>query len=126
MILAGLAEDHEGFADIFRTLHPTGLPLATVGLAAQLICSPSVSRKKLRYAIEASHAPVCYLYAVGPGVPLVAQTNHLILKSQQVENLNKVVSARYRHLAKQTRFFPLSEFHEYKMAALHQSSTIHN
>ncbi len=38
LILAGLAEHHEGYADIFRSLHPSSLPYPTLGLAAQIIC----------------------------------------------------------------------------------------
>jgi hypothetical protein len=34
LLLAGMAEEHEGFADIFRTLHPRNQPWPTVGLAA--------------------------------------------------------------------------------------------
>ncbi len=37
LILAGLADEHEGFADIFRTLHPLGQPRPTAGLATQLL-----------------------------------------------------------------------------------------
>jgi hypothetical protein len=36
-IIAGLAETHEGYADIFRTINPEKRPRAATGLAAQLI-----------------------------------------------------------------------------------------
>ncbi|NOY63530.1 MAG: ATP-binding protein [Gammaproteobacteria bacterium] len=48
LLLAGMAEEHEGYADIFRTLHPTGQPYPTVGLAAQLICGNDDERVALR------------------------------------------------------------------------------
>lgn len=38
LVLAGLAEQHEGYADIFQSLHPSSLPYPTLGLAAQLNC----------------------------------------------------------------------------------------
>jgi hypothetical protein len=37
LVFAGLAEHHEGYADIFRSLHPSSLPFPTFGLAAQLL-----------------------------------------------------------------------------------------
>src|SRR2546422_5097548 len=36
LVLAGMAEDHEGLAGIMRLLNPGGEACATVGLAAQL------------------------------------------------------------------------------------------
>jgi len=62
LILAGLAEEHEGFADIFRTLHPTVQPLATLGLAAQLLCNRKPQRQLLRQAIESSRAAAYDLF----------------------------------------------------------------
>ena len=62
MILAGLADEHEGFADIFRTLHPTAQPLATLGLAAQLLCNRAAQRQLLRQAIETSRAAAHELF----------------------------------------------------------------
>lgn len=60
LLLAGLAEEHEGFADILRSLHPTGLPMPTLGLAAQLLCPGTEGRLKLRALLE-----------TGAGFPLV-------------------------------------------------------
>src|SRR5919107_314859 len=34
LLLAGMAEEHEGFASLFRALHPGGAPRPTAGLAA--------------------------------------------------------------------------------------------
>ena len=36
-MLAGLAEEHEGIAATLRTLHPTGEPRPTLGLAALVL-----------------------------------------------------------------------------------------
>ncbi len=37
LVLAGLADEHEGYAAVLRTLHPLGEPAATAGLAARLL-----------------------------------------------------------------------------------------
>ena len=52
LIIAGLAEEHEGFADIFRTLHPTAKPLPSIGLVAQIISQQPGQRFQLRQALE--------------------------------------------------------------------------
>jgi hypothetical protein len=48
MLFAGLAEEHEGYADIFRALHPLGQPRPTVGFAAQFLCHGPAERNLLR------------------------------------------------------------------------------
>jgi ATPase family protein associated with various cellular activities (AAA)/winged helix domain-containing protein len=48
ILLAGMAEEHEGFASLFRTLHPRGEPRPTIGLAAQLLCASAAERLALR------------------------------------------------------------------------------
>lgn len=48
LLLAGVADEHEGFADIFRTLHPRGEPRPTAGLAAQLLEQAGGSRARIR------------------------------------------------------------------------------
>ena len=48
VLLAGLADEHEGYSAIFRTLHPRGEPRPTVGLAAQLLCADPEERILLR------------------------------------------------------------------------------
>lgn len=53
LLMAGLAEEHEGFADIFRSLHPTGMPWPTMGLLAQLVEMQSPLRTSLRENIDA-------------------------------------------------------------------------
>jgi hypothetical protein len=37
VVLAGLADEHEGYAAVLRTLHPLSEPAATAGLAARLL-----------------------------------------------------------------------------------------
>jgi hypothetical protein len=52
LLLAGLAEEHEGYADIFRTLHPLARPRPTTGLAAQLFSRTGQERFALRDLLE--------------------------------------------------------------------------
>ena len=52
IVLAGLADEHEGFADLFRTLHPQAQPWPTLGLAAQLLAHTLTERTALRQLLE--------------------------------------------------------------------------
>ena len=56
LLLAGMAEEHEGFASLFRALHPTGAPRPTVGLAAQLLCTSTRERHAVRELLAAGAA----------------------------------------------------------------------
>lgn len=56
LVLAGLAEEHEGFADIFKSLHPQGRARPTTGLAAQLITHQVRERHALRDILETGPA----------------------------------------------------------------------
>ncbi len=48
LVLAGMADEHEGFATVFRAVHPRGEPRPTVGLAAQLLATTLPARHLLR------------------------------------------------------------------------------
>jgi hypothetical protein len=48
VLLAGLADEHEGLSALLRVLHPTGEPRPTTGLAAQLFCRDRNERERLR------------------------------------------------------------------------------
>jgi len=52
LVLAGMAEQHEGFAAVMRTLHPRGEPRPTVGLAAQFLVQKPGRHLKLRELLE--------------------------------------------------------------------------
>src|SRR6185295_745294 len=56
LLLAGLAEEHEGYADVFRVLHPQGKAQPTLGLAAQLFAGDEAGRRALRAVVEAGPA----------------------------------------------------------------------
>lgn len=52
VLLAGLAEEHQGLAATLRSLHPTGDPWPTLGLAALLAGGSSQARNHIRAAVE--------------------------------------------------------------------------
>jgi hypothetical protein len=56
LLLAGLPEEHEGYASVLRTLHPRGEPRPSVGLAAQLLCAAPEERRLLRAVLETGRA----------------------------------------------------------------------
>jgi hypothetical protein len=56
IILAGMAEEHEGLASCFRMLHPRGESRPTTGLAAQLFCKTSNERHMMRQLLTQGSA----------------------------------------------------------------------
>ena len=56
LLLAGLPDEHEGYAGVLRTLHPRGEPRPSAGLAAQLLCADPEERALLRDVLEAGGA----------------------------------------------------------------------
>src|SRR5436309_2328939 len=56
LALAGLAEEHDGYAAVLRRLHPRREPLATAGLAARLFCVTPEERQLLRETLLAGPA----------------------------------------------------------------------
>lgn len=52
LLLAGLPEEHEGYAALLRQLHPQGEPRPTAGLAARVLCRDEAARRLLREAVE--------------------------------------------------------------------------
>jgi hypothetical protein len=56
LLLAGMADEHEGYAAVLRTLHPRQEPRASVGLAAQLLCPESGERSRFRAMLESGAA----------------------------------------------------------------------
>ncbi len=55
-LLAGMPEEHEGFAAVFRALHPRGESRPTTGLAAQLFTTTPVERFDFRTRLESGRA----------------------------------------------------------------------
>ncbi|MCH9687438.1 MAG: ATP-binding protein [Deltaproteobacteria bacterium] len=56
VLLAGMAEEHEGYASVLQGLHPRNEPVPTVGLAARLLCPDSEQRTMLRALLESGPA----------------------------------------------------------------------
>jgi hypothetical protein len=52
LLLAGLPEEHEGYAAALRRISPTGDPYPTAGLAARLFCVDGDERANLRALLE--------------------------------------------------------------------------
>ena len=52
VLLAGLPEEHEGYASVLRALNPRGEPWLPAGLAAQLLFHRGADRIGLRTALE--------------------------------------------------------------------------
>jgi hypothetical protein len=69
VVLAGLAEAHEGFASILRAIHPRSEPRPTVGLAAQLFCHATAERRFLRATLEGGSAVHHGLVRLTPDAP---------------------------------------------------------
>ncbi len=66
LILAGLPDEHEALAGLFRMLHPRGEPRPTLGLAAQLFCEGPAERPFLLRAAEQGPASKAGLIRLGP------------------------------------------------------------
>jgi hypothetical protein len=56
LLLAGLAEEHEGLAGIFRALHPYAEPHLSAGLAALVLSETGVDRLELRALLTSGPA----------------------------------------------------------------------
>lgn len=52
LLLAAMADEHEGYSAVLRSLHPRGESRATAGLAAQLLFPGSDGRDRCREALE--------------------------------------------------------------------------
>jgi hypothetical protein len=77
VVLAGLPDEHEGYAGVLRRLHPDGLARPTAGLAAQLLCPSPADRYALRAALVAGPAVRHGLLRLGGEGPLPERTLEL-------------------------------------------------
>ena len=69
LLLSGLAEEHEAFAALLRSLHPRGEPRPTAALAAKLFCRSTEERTFLREALEAGPLAATGAVALSLDVP---------------------------------------------------------
>jgi hypothetical protein len=53
LLLAGMADQHEGLAAVLRILHPRGESRVSAGMAARLLCPGAAERTHLRAILEA-------------------------------------------------------------------------
>ncbi len=74
LVLAGLAEEHEGYASVLRLLHPAGEPRATAGLAAQVLCRSFEERRFLRRTLEEGAAVSAGVLRLGADSPFGERT----------------------------------------------------
>jgi hypothetical protein len=75
LLLAGLAEEHEGLAATFRSLHPRGEPRPTVGLAALLLdADQPPGRARARRLLAGGPLARHRLVTVSGDVPLFERT----------------------------------------------------
>ena len=75
LVLAGLADEDEAFAALFRSLHPRGEPRPTVGLAARACCDDLAERPLLVRALEEGRAVATGVLQVRPpDAPLFERT----------------------------------------------------
>ena len=74
LILTGMAEENEGIASVFASLHPAGESRASAGLAAQLFCGINAQRRDLREHLEIGAAVKSGAVRVIGGGPLFTRT----------------------------------------------------
>ena len=74
LLLAAMAEAHEGFSTMLRALHPRGEPWASVGLAARILCEHDVERSILRSALEGGPLVRCGALVVSGDAPFFERT----------------------------------------------------
>ena len=76
LLLAGLPDEHEGYAGVLRTLHPRGEPRPSAGLAAQLFCAGPDERALLREVLEAGSAVASGVIRLDGDAPFWERTLH--------------------------------------------------
>jgi hypothetical protein len=75
--LAGLPEQHEGYAGVLRRLDAEGAPWPTAGLAAQLYAAAPADRAGLRELLESGAAVASGALVVEPGRPFFERSLRL-------------------------------------------------
>lgn len=71
LVLAGAPDHHEGFAQVFSTLHPQDRPRPTAALAAQLFCCDEEERRALRRTLETGAASASGLLRLDGEAPFL-------------------------------------------------------
>src|SRR5262245_5386545 len=76
LVLAGLADEHEGYASAFRRISPTGAPYPTSGLAARLFCVDDEERAELRAILEQGTGVGSGVLLIDGAVPFFERSLH--------------------------------------------------
>jgi hypothetical protein len=76
LLLAGLAEEHEGCASALRRISPIGAPYPTAGLAARLFCLDGDERAELRAILERGAAVRSGVLVLADGGPFFERSLH--------------------------------------------------
>lgn len=77
LIVAGMAEEHEGFASVFRTLHPRGEPRPTAGLVALLLAPSPAERHELRESLLSRGTAISQIVSLTGDAPFFERTLQL-------------------------------------------------
>lgn len=77
LVLAGMAEEHEGFANLFSQLHPSRLPYPTPALLAQLVCKHIEDRQALAYCLIESILIKTQLVKLRGETPTFSRSIHM-------------------------------------------------
>lgn len=78
LLMAGLTEEHEGFSDIFRSLHPNGLPRPTLGLIAQLLEGHYQHRFEFKKSLYLKNGVDLPIFNLEEGQPFFTQSLYLL------------------------------------------------
>lgn len=74
LILAGMAQEHEGFAEIFKSLHPSRQPYPTPALLAQLVCRQDAQRHTMALLLTQSALITLGFIRLSGDSPLLTQS----------------------------------------------------
>ena len=77
ILLAGLPDEHEGYAGVLRRISPTGQPHPSAGLAAQLFCTSLDERPRFRETLECGVAVRSGILALDSDGPFYERPLHL-------------------------------------------------
>jgi hypothetical protein len=77
ILLAAMAEQHEGYSSVLRSLNPRNEPYPTVGLAAQLSCKSQRERAALHRSLETGPATTTGIINLRGEVPFFEKSLQL-------------------------------------------------
>lgn len=72
LILAGMAQEHEGFSDIFRSLHPIRQPYPSAALLSQIVGANELQRSALSKCLTASPLITAGIISLSDDAPILS------------------------------------------------------